>query len=233
MGNLSNSKFNRQRIPQTFIIIGGNTPIDVENQIVKDYQVTNRVEKIFHYYELAHNSQNIGLVFGVYGAPMIIDLIHYLKDGGCTNIIFIGYAYSRNNDWLNKLVVVKEALSVDGISGDIHNPTTYHPTPQLQHQVQELLTRQNIDFLEDNVSSGPSVFYKPPEARSRMHEYTHVIEMEVASVFFASQMLAISSAALVLVNETQEVQIHHQSGAKEKHLPAIAKCLIDYYSSHA
>ena len=229
MGKLSIAKFNQDLLPDVIVIVGGNTPVATEDAIVSKYNIVSRVEKIFHYYELSYDQKNVGLVFGVYGAAMVIDLLHYLKDGACKKVVFIGYAFSRDVEWINKLVLVQEALSVDGVTGDSRNPATYYPMQSLYAEVKSILVQGEHNFAEDKVSSGSSVFYKDDQARVLMQEHSHLVDMEVGSVFFTANMLSLSAAALLLVNETNEVKIHHSSGAKEQFLPNVVASLLTHY----
>lgn len=225
MGKLSLAKLGLNKIPNRCFVVGGNTPLDTQKQIIDSFDSCQKfIDAIIHYYVVKKNKHIYLIIFGVYGAPMVADLIALLKDGGCKEIIFIGYA------WGNNLPIGSLILPSRIYSGERLLPIQNHtliPDLKILSLIKRKLVREQHKFIEAKSLSVPSVFYQTKFNEQQIMKYKiDVVDMELSSIIFFSKNMRIHSAGILIINENHRRKIYHSTKAKKQTIIQVFKALL-------
>src|SRR3989344_5188907 len=117
MGHLAKSLFGKDKIGSIGVVLAGTNKKEFEKKILSYFDKTlNFKDSVYHAYLARKNNIDYPIVFNVYGAPAMIDVMTEMHDGGCRTIIFVGYAYGGfKNINIGSVVVPNQAYHFDGI----------------------------------------------------------------------------------------------------------------------
>lgn len=209
MGEWAKKYFDQDDLPKKCYVFAGTSKEKFKQSLLKYFDdVIFHGGGIFEKYIVTKNEVKYLLIFQVFGAPMIIDLVHILKDGGVEQIIFFGSAYGIND----KLVVADcvipiKAQSLDGVLQAVENVNYSTPDENLTHYIINILNLCGEKCIMGKVVSVPSVFVKP---NSMLYDDDlDVLEMETACLFFYTKKLNIKSAGILIVSDTINHKLYH------------------------
>ncbi|MFH1209215.1 MAG: hypothetical protein V1663_00285 [archaeon] len=100
MGKWAKKLFGKESFSKIGIILAGTANPYTEKKVLSLFdKVISKKDSVFHAYLVRKKGRNYPLVFNVYGAPAMIDVLTEMHDGGCRIVVFIGYAYAgfQNN----------------------------------------------------------------------------------------------------------------------------------------
>ncbi len=206
MGDWAKADFGASRLPRTCIMLGGTNPKSVEKRVVRlfDDAVATRNEPT-HTYLVRKGRKKYALMFNVYGPALAVDSLHVLNDGGCRELIFLGYAWCRKgNSRVGDYILPSRTYVLDGFTNILSRKTRWATADNGLWKMLE----QRLKSLRQPTHTGvtisvPSVFRRPPEFKELVRRLKAIaIELELASILHFSKKLGIQAAGLLVVSDT-------------------------------
>lgn len=227
MGQWANKYFNQTELPRECYIFAGTAKNDFKNDIIKNFdEVLYHDLGIFEKYIVCKGGMKYTIIFQVFGAPMIIDLIHILKDGGVQKIIFFGAAFGINESLeVGDCVVPIQVQSLEGILETVEHKKYAYPDEKLARLMIDGLKLNSIDVNVGKVVSVPSVFVKPD--KEIFDEDLYAIEMETACLFHYSKELKIRCSAILIISDTKTHKLYNSQDRRYQKMVDVFKVLFN------
>ncbi|QQG38675.1 MAG: hypothetical protein HYS32_03670 [Candidatus Woesearchaeota archaeon] len=208
MGKWAKRSFGQETFEKIGIIFGGTVVEHIEKEIVGSFdKVVSKKEKVYHAYILERGGKAYPILFNVYGAPAVMDLVAYLHDGGCRNLLFIGYAYGgfKQNLQVGSVFVPDKIYHFDGIYHGVRLDRKFtSPDEQLKKRLEEVLTKNKIEYTKGANISVPSVTFQLPHANE---EYEKIgpatVEMESAACLSRAQDLGVRAVSILIISDNR------------------------------
>ncbi len=216
MGDWAKLLFDNGTFDDVAIIIGGQHGQEFEEKILKFFDKTlHKKDLVYHVYLCTKNNKTYPVLFNVYGAPAIMDVLTHLADGGCRTTLFIGYAYGGlKNLEIGRVVIPEKSYHFDGVYTPI-NPERREGTPdqELKTTLEKLFTEHYIPFVNGANISVPAVTFQLPHTTyTQLHAST--LEMELSAFLSRAKDIGIRAAGILIVSDNKTSAIADQT--KEK-----------------
>ena len=224
MGHWAKSLFGKDKIGSIGIVLAGTNKKEFEKKILSYFDKTlNFKDSVYHAYLARKNNIDYPIVFNVYGAPAMIDVMTEMHDGGCRTIIFVGYAYGGfKNINIGSVVVPNQIYHFDGIYHGIRlDKKMSLPDKELKNK---------IKFVNGNDISVPAVSFQLPHDNKEYKKINPLtVEMELASCLSRAKEIGIRSVGVLIISDNRSKGIHEKdvkntrNNAKTK----VVKVIID------
>ncbi|MFH0870120.1 MAG: hypothetical protein V1866_03625 [archaeon] len=211
MGHWAKRDFGRDQIGTTGIIIAGTSKPEYEKDAMGLFdEVVSSKDAVYHAY-LARKGKNIHpLVFNVLGAPVVIDVLSVLHDGGCRNVIFIGFAYGGfKNLELGEVIVPTKSYHFDGIFHAVKiDRDVSMPDSRIRSQLKKVLRKEKIKFHEGINISVPAVTLQPKHNNSDYQKIKPIcLEMEFAAFLSRAKEIGIRAAGVMIISDNKHTSL--------------------------
>jgi len=233
MGHWAKSLFGKDKIGSIGIVLAGTNKKEFEKKILSYFDKTlNFKDSVYHAYLARKNNIDYPIVFNVYGAPAMIDVMTEMHDGGCRTIIFVGYAYGGfKNINIGSVVVPNQAYHFDGIYHGIRlDKKMSLPDKELKNKIENLFNKNKIKFVNGNDISVPAVSFQLPHDNKEYKKINPLtVEMELASCLSRAKEIGIRSVGVLIISDNRSKGIHEKdvkntrNNAKTK----VVKVIID------
>jgi len=216
MGSWAKSLFGKEKFDRVGIILAGTIKPKFERKFLNIFdKVISSKDSVYHGHLVKKASHYYPLLTNVYGGPALIDSLTEMHDGGCRNVLFVGYAYAgfkRSLD-VGSITLPTRSYHFDGIYSPLDPSKIYSsPNRELRAKLKKVLDKNNIKYTEGRNISVPSVTFQLPHKRyKRINPLT--VEMELASCFSRAKDLGMRSAGILVISDNRESSI----GDKSKH----------------
>src|SRR3989344_2351345 len=120
MGKWAKRLFGQESFGDIGIVIAGTITKEFEKEILDLFdEIISSKDSVYHAHLVKKNGIAYPVVFNIYGAPAMVDVITEMQDGGCRTILFFGSAYGGfQNLEVGSIVIPEKSYHFDGI---------YHP----------------------------------------------------------------------------------------------------------
>ncbi|MBN2052109.1 hypothetical protein JW756_01280 [Candidatus Woesearchaeota archaeon] len=236
MGSWSKGIFGKEYIGRTGIIVAGTISPYYEKNILKMFEkVLDKKDQVYHAYVVKKGKNIHPLVFNVLGAPAAIDCVSILHDGGCRNLVFVGFAYGFKNK-VGDAVVPNKSYHFDGIYHALKIDKDFSlPDYELNEKLKQILRKEKNDFFEGINISVPSVTLQP---KHKNKDYERIkpttLEMEYAAFLSWTREIGIRSAGVMIISDTKNDSIGDEGRRKirrekrESVIASIVKNISDF-----
>ena len=215
MGNWAKSAYGKESFAEVGIVIAGTNNREFEKKIIFKFdKLISSKDLVYHANLVEKNKNFYPLAFNVYGAPAMVDALAEMHDGGCRNVIFIGYAYGgfRNID-IGSIVIPDEAYHFEGIYSHIDkNRKIAFPDKQLKKKVENFLTKNSIAFHNGINISVPAVTFQPKHANNFYKKIKPIsLEMELASCLSRAKDLGIRAIGILIISDNKSHSLNDKT----------------------
>jgi purine-nucleoside phosphorylase len=238
MGHWAKSDFGREKLGNVGIIIAGTSNPEIEKKTLKmfDEKLTSN-DVVYHAYLARKGKKDYPLVFNVLGAPAAVDVLSVLKDGGCSNVIFIGFAYGGFKDLeLGDIVVPSKSYHFDGLFHAVKlDKDVSLPDSRIRAELKKVLHKEKIRFIEGANISVPAVTLQP---KHNNNEYKRIkptcLEMEFAAFLSRAKEIGIRAAGVMIISDNRHTSLNDlekrkaRRHIKEKIIGAVVKNIISF-----
>lgn len=212
MGSWAKSLFGRESFDDVAIVLAGTIKPEVEKEIVSFFdEVVSCNDAVYHAYLVRKGKKFIPVVFNVYGAPAMMDVLTELHDGGVRNVVFIGYAYGGLKDDLpiGSFVVPSKAYHFHGLYHHSEPSREFDvPDSKLLKVFEELLKKKKIKFRNGINISVPAVTFQLPHHNKKYQKIDPLtVEMELAACFSRAKDIGIRSVGCLIISDNRKVSI--------------------------
>ena len=208
MGNWSKKYMNSDALPARCIIYAGTTKDELKNDILSDYTNIQIMQShIFEGFVAERDDEQFVLLFQVYGAAMMADIVHILADGDVKEILFIGAVHSFDITLdIGSVIVPDQIQALDGLVNGIEKTEITYPDVDSFLKVKQILEKNRIQFRVGKTVSIPGVFVKP--GIELYHKDTIALEMESSCLFHYAKKNNIKAAAIHVVSDNSKYKLY-------------------------
>lgn len=197
---------NCDTLPPHCIVYAGTTRDELKNDILSNYTNIKIMQAhIFEGFVVERDDEQYLLLFQIYGAAMMADVVHILADGNVKEILFVGAVHSFDISLeIGSVIVPDQIQALDGLVNGIEKIEITYPDASLFLKVKDFLERNLIPFRVGKTVSIPGVFVKPE--KEFYHKDIVALEMESSSLFHYAKKNNIKAAAIHVVSDNAN---HH------------------------
>jgi len=211
MGKWAKSLFGQEKFGDIGILMVGTNGLKFEKEILSFFdEVISSKDLVCHAHLVNKNGVEYPIVFNIYGAPALVDVLTEMHDGGCRTILFVGYAYGgfKNLD-VGSVVVPDKSYHFEGIYHPIEpDRKAGFPDEELKKKLERLFNKNKIDFVNGVNISVPAVTFQLPHANE---EYKKIqpstVEMELASCYSRAKDIGIRAVGVLVVSDNRSTSI--------------------------
>ncbi len=226
MGKWSVSFFDRDTLPSVCFLFAGSSKHSFIDGILSNFDTV-----VFHEYShferviAKHNGIEYLLLFQVYGAASMIDLMAVLNDGNVKKITFFGSAFGIEKSLdVGDFIIPNKVQALEGVLNFLHDTEYVFPDSEQSNLIKRKLRERNIKYLEGKTVSVPCVTAQP---KYEVFDKDLIgLEMECSSFFFYAQKYNIVASALLVVSDTFEKKLSDSKGDHKTILSDAFKCFI-------
>ncbi|MBD3319026.1 hypothetical protein GF342_03905 [Candidatus Woesearchaeota archaeon] len=205
MGTWAKSLFGKDSFEDVGIILAGTNSPEFEQQVLGFFdEVVSSKDAVYHGHLVKKDGKYYPLVSNVYGAPAVVDVMTEMHDGGCRNIIFIGYAFGFHDVPVGSVVLPVEAFHFHGL---------YHaitPDRHVDRPDKELLNKV-YDCLRDHIPLHKGVNITVPAVTLQLPHnnpfYKKInpdsLEMEVAALYARAEDIGVRACAVLIISDNR------------------------------
>lgn len=217
MSKWAKSLFGREKFDRVGIVLAGTIRPEFEKKILALFdKVVSSKDSAYHAHLVKKGNHYYPILTNIYGGPAIIDALTEMYDGGCRNVVFIGYAYGgfKNLD-VSSIVVPVKSYHFDGIYSQLDPSRTIAlPNRELRHKVKEILDKNNIKFVEGKNISVPAVTFQLPHTNERYERIKPLtVEMELSACFSRARDIGMRASGILIISDNRKSSI----GDETKH----------------
>lgn len=224
MGKFAEDDFGKSKFGSVGIIVAGTSNKEIEDEVLSffDKKITFK-DSVYHSYLAEKNGVNYPIIFNVYGAPVVIDALASMHDGGCKNVIFVGFAYGFRDVHVGDIVISTESHHFEGIYSIFDKKKAFSQgDKKLTAILKKIFDIDKIHYLEGKNISVPAVSFQLPHSNKFYKKIKPLtLEMELASFFARAKDLGIRAAGVLVISDTKEASIIDKSKKQIRHTSKI------------
>jgi len=210
MGRLSEAVFERKRLPERCLIYAGSYIPQRKEWVRSFFDKWQRLRGYWVKYSFAHkDGEEYLLVFNIYGAAMVFELIQLLKDGGARKVFFIGSLGGKDLP-VGTLVLPTKVVDKTGVVAvDNQNKHVVEPQQDYLKRLREALNNLGADYVEGEIVSVPCVLHNIEHIKNFVEQETKVLGVDIeTSIFYHySQKEDFESYALLYISDNKKYDI--------------------------
>jgi purine-nucleoside phosphorylase len=149
------------------------------------------------------------LVFNVYGAAMMLEVLNLLSDGGVKSVFFVGSAGARSLD-VGTIVVPTEVVDRAGVVQVATSGKDVVRPPEAESEsVEKALMEKSWGFAKRRVVSVPAVLHGIDHIMNYMQarEDSEIHEMELSTFYHFAKKIGLHAYALIYVSDNEKHSI--------------------------
>jgi len=232
MGKWAEGMFGKKEFGSVGLVVGGATKPKEEKTILGMFdKVIQSGDRAYHPHLVSLNGKEYAVMTNVYGGPAMMDSLADMYDGGCYNLLFVGYAYGFKGVKPGDIVIPDRAYHYDGLYHQIIADQEFgEPDTELRALFEKTLKKSGITFLTGRNISVPSVHWQPKHATKNYKKIKPTsLEMELAACLSRARDIGVRAVGALIISDTKSESIidknrHRKtSGAKLKVIKSIVE----------
>jgi purine-nucleoside phosphorylase len=220
MGQWAKNLFGKEQFSNIGIVMAGTATQEFEKKILSYFdEIISSKDSVYHAYLVKKKNKLYPIVFNIYGAPAMVEVATLMHDGGCKNIIFIGYAYGGlGNLNVGEVVISDKAYHFEGIYHKLDSKRDIdYPDKKLMKQIVTTFNKSKIKYQIGSNISVPSVFFQPNHANEIYKKIKPLtLEMELASCYSQSKDIGVRCAGILIISDTKKIRIDDKNKKIER-----------------
>jgi len=214
MGKLSEAIFGKKKLPERCLIYAGSYVPKRKEWVKVHFEKWQRIRGYWVKYSFANiSSREYLLIFNVYGAAMILEIIQLLKDGGAMKIFFIG-ALGGKDLPIGTLVLPTRIIDKTGfVSADDPNKRIVKPQEDSLKRMKEALYSLGQVYTEGEIVSVPCVLHNIDHIKKFVEQNANIlgVEIETSTFYHYTEKENLESYALLYISDNKEHYIISRS----------------------
>lgn len=203
MASWSECEFGVKTLPPRAYLFAGESTREKIDTVVNTFdKVLLHRHDVYERYLVTGKGAGATVMFQLYGAPIMCDLVTILKDGNVKEALFFGYAYGIAEDIeVGDCVLPIRVQALDGITARLGAGTYVTPDHDLTEMISGALQRNGIPFRSGKSVSVPATFWHGDEAQ--IDSDAIALELEYAAFCHCARVAGIKAGGLVIVSDTR------------------------------
>jgi len=202
MGAWAKYEFGATTLPPRAYLFAGTSSRDKIDAVVSSFG-----KVLFHrhdtYERYLLTGRDATVMFQLYGAPIVCDLVTVLKDGDVKEAVFFGYAYGIADGMrVGDLVVPSQVQTLDGVTTRLGAGTYTAPNVEMTEIISGVLQRSQLPFLSGKTVSVPATFWHGDE--SQIDPDAVALELEFAAFCHCARTAGIKAGGLFVISDTRQ-----------------------------
>ena len=233
MGQWAKELFGREKFDRIGIVLAGTVSPKFEKKKLALFdKIISSRDAVYHGHLVRKNKKDYPILTNVYGGPAMMDSLAEMYDGGCRNVIFIGYAYGGfKNLEVGSVVIPVKSYHYDGIYSPL-DPSRIIALPnrELKAKLKEIFKKCSIKFYEGKNISVPSVTFQLPHADERYKRIKPLtVEMELAACFSRAKDIGMRAVGVLIISDNRKSAISGKEKRKvrENSELAVLQCIVN------
>jgi hypothetical protein len=204
MGRWAESEFGRDTLPsQAYIFPGMSSREKIEAALGAFGRVRFHRHDVYERFLAGEDGDEACLLFHLYGAPILCDLVSVLQDGGVKEAFFFGNAYGLASGLrIGDRVLPLRTQTLDGISVQLGAGSYTIPNLELSEDVAAALRSAGLSFHTGTSVSVPATFWHGDE--SRIDPDALALELEFAAFCHCARAAGLRTAGLLVISDTRD-----------------------------
>lgn len=234
MGKWCKNLFGQETCGTVGIVIAGTGRPEFEKEVLTLFdEVLSSKDSVYHAHLVKENGIILPIVFNIYGAPAIVDVLTEMHDGGCRTVLFLGVAYGGfKNLEVGSIVVPKQSYHFDGIYHAIKlDREVALPDKELKNKLEEIFSKNKIAYVEGTNISVPAVTLQLPH-NNQMYKKIQpaTAEMELASFFSRAKDIGMRAAATLVISDNRRSSLGDSAKRELRHTAKLK--IVKTYLEH-
>ena len=210
MGRLSEAVFGRRELPERCLIFAGAYLPARKEWVRSVFDKWERIRGQWVKYSFAYKKgKEYLLVFNVYGASMILEVLQLVKEGGAKKVFFVGSLGGKDLP-VGTLVLPRRIVDKTGfISVDTPGKLVAEPEEYSIRRLKEALHNQREAYVEGEVASVPCVLHGIEPVNDFVEQEQRIlgVECETSTLFHFSRKDSLETYALLYVSDNRKHDI--------------------------
>ena len=204
MGRWAESEFGVSILPPHAYLFAGSSSRKKIDAILGDFgKVLYHRQDVYDRYLLSGTREDAIVVFQLYGAPIVCDLVSVLKDGNVSEAVFFGYAYGIAGDLrVGDRVLPVLVQTLDGVASKLGAGPYAAPDAGMTEMISESLRRHGIPFRSGKSVSVPATLWHGDE--TRIDSDAIALELEFAAFCHCAHVTGIKAGGLFVISDTKD-----------------------------
>ena len=212
MGKWAKNLFGKARFSSIGIVVAGTAGPEFEKKVLSLFdKVISSKDSVYHAHLVRKGGREYPIVFNVYGAPAMVDVLTEMHDGGCRIVIFVGLAYGGFEKNLNvgTIVISDKAYHFEGIFHSLHPDRKFNvPDNELMERLENLFRKNKVSYIKGTNISVPAVSFQLPHANKKYQAIKPLsLEMELASCYSRARDIGIRAVGSLIISDNRSSSI--------------------------
>ncbi len=206
MGRFSKAVFGRGKLPERCLIYAGVYSPQRKDCVRSLFDSWQKVQGHWVKYSFAYkDGVEYFVVFNVYGASMVLEIVQLLKDGNVEKVFFIGSMGGKTLP-VGTLVLPKRIVDRTGFPAiDSPNKQTVLPDEACLERLRLALADSGEAYVEGEIVSVPCVLHNIEHLRNFVEQEENIlgVECETSTYYHYTQKEGLESYALLYVSDNK------------------------------
>ena len=204
MGKWAESEFGVKTLPpRAYLFAGASTRPKIDAVVNSFGKVLFHQHGIIERYLVEGEKGGATIMFQLYGASILCDLVTILKDGNVKEAVFFGSAFGISNDMkVGDCVVPTQVQTLDGVTAKLGAGPYTAPSPDMVEMISGALERRHIPFRRGKSVSVPATFWHGDETQIDFDAIA--LELEFAAFCHCAQAVGIKAGGIFIISDTKE-----------------------------
>jgi purine-nucleoside phosphorylase len=207
MGRLSEAVFGRGKLPERCLIFAGAYLPTRKEWVRGLFDKWQRIKGQWVKFSFARRYEGeYFLVFNVYGASMILEIIQLLREGEAKRVFFIGSLGGKDLP-VGTLVLPTRIVDKTGfVSLDTPGKLIAEPEEHNVNRLKEVLKSHGQAYVEGEIASVPCVLHDVKLIKDSVEQESRIlgVECETSTFFHYARKASLESYALLYVSDNRK-----------------------------
>ncbi len=226
--------FGRRELPEGCLIIAGAYLPSRKEWIRRLFDEWERLRGQWVKYSYVHKKgKEYLLLFNVYGASMLLEVLQLIKEGGAKKVFFMGSLGGKDLP-VGTLVLPSRIIDKTGlISVDTPQKLDTEPDESSVRRLKEVLANRRETFVEGEIASVPCVLHGIEHISDFVERQQRIlgVECETSTLFHFSRKESLEAYALLYISDNKKHDIISSSesllSARRRALTAITLVAVE------
>jgi len=204
MGSWSEGEFGIKTLPPRAYLFAGTSGREKIDAVVGALgTVLLHRHDVYERYLVSGNKGDVSVMFQLYGAPVMCDLVTVLKDGNVKEAVFFGYAYGiADGLQVGDCVLPTEVQALDGVTTRLGSGAYTAPDAKIIEMMSGALQQRRIPFRSGKSVSVPATFWHGDERQ--IDSDAIALELEYAAFCHCARAIGIKAGGLLIISDTRQ-----------------------------
>jgi purine-nucleoside phosphorylase len=203
MGSWSEHEFGTATLPPRAYLFAGSSSREKIDAIVGAFDnVHFHRHDVYERYLVGGAKAEVSVMFQLYGAPIMCDLVMVLKDGNVDEAVFFGTAYGIAEDLrIGDCVLPTKVQTLDGVTNRLGAGTCTAPDAEMTAMISSVLRQKRIPYRKGKSVSVPATFWHGDE--SQIDSDVVALELEFAAFCHCAHIAGIKAGGIFIISDTK------------------------------